>query len=678
MGKTEWQLPDILDKLRWIVPALLAAFGVGYSLFDHLFITSAPFPETHMLREAIVIGIVGPTLTALLLTWATAIARSRQQAMEFLRRRAIQMEAASQVGQKVTAILEVDELLTQIVNLIQDKFGYYHVHLFLVDGPSNEIVMRECSGQAREAIMTQGLRLKIGSQGITGQVAQSGEPILCNDVSQEPRYHPHELLSQTRSELAIPLRIGDVVVGVLDVQSEQLNAFREDDIVTLQMLGDQVAIAIENANLFRETQHRFDIMRALHDISLKITSRLDSDRVLQLVLEQATQLLKAQGGSIGVYDPETKLIYKVAHTNAEYQALVLRVGEGIAGRVVATGKPLVINDLQHWEGRLPLYKDASSKAIISVPLLWRGEVFGALNVVDDGQRGSFDKNDVELMKLFADLVSIAVKNAELYAQVVQLSQHLEQKVEQRTNQLVMAREELAQKAEQLRRLLADMVRVQEEERARIALDLHDGSNQLITGTLFEIQAAQQSILSQQEKGAFETLETAKKLLRQIEAENRRIISGLHPPILDAQGLVPTLRWYVADCKKHLGLTCSIEVSGEPIRLSPETEVAVYRIVQESLNNVAAHAQAENVEIRIGFRSTRLFVVIEDDGVGFTVEEGLATATDHMGLIGMRERAQSIDGQLEIDSVLGGGTRIILDVPLSIEPEPETVKALETI
>jgi two-component system sensor histidine kinase DegS len=250
----------------------------------------------------------------------------------------------------------------------------------------------------------------------------------------------------------------------------------------------------------------------------------------------------------------------------------------------------------------------------------------------------------------------------LYAQVVQLSQHLEQKVEQRTNELVVAREELARKAEQLQRLLADLVRVQEEERARIALDLHDGSNQLITGALFEIQAAQQCMLSQQTGDAFKTLETAKKLLRQIEAENRRIISGLHPPILDAQGLTSTLKWHAANCEKLYGIACSVQISGQPGRLSPETEIAVYRIVQESLNNVRIHAQAQNVGIQIDFRPTRLHVVVEDDGVGFATEKVLATATSHMGLIGMRERVQSMDGHIEVHSVLGCGTRIVLDVP----------------
>lgn len=669
MGKTERRLPDILDKLRWIVPMLLAAFGAGYTLFDHLLIPSAPIDSAHILREALVIGIVGPTLASLLLTWATSIARSRQEVIESLKRRALQLEAASQVSQKVTAILEVDELLAQVVQLIRDKFGYYSVHIFLVDGHSNQIILRACHGPAGDALKSRKLHLKIGEQGITGRVAETGQPIMCNDIAREPRYHPHELLPETRAELAIPLRIGDVVVGVLDVQSDQLNAFREDDVTTLQLLGDQVAIAIENANLFRETRRQFEVMHGLHRISLDITSQLESEQVLVAILEQAAKLLSAQASSVALHKPETSFVELIAIHNlpAEYKGMRLRVGEGVAGYVVATKAPLIVNDYQHWSGRSQVFLDSPYDAVVSVPLRWESRVFGALMVVDLGERRPFTEDDVRSLNLFADLASIALKNAELYAQVIQFNQQLEQKVKQRTQELVKVQEELAQKAEHLQQLLAKMVHVQEEERSRIALDLHDGSNQLITGTLFEIQAAQQNILSQHGTSAFDTLETAKKLLRQVEAENRRIITGLRPPILDAQGLVPTLRWHAATCQDLYNISCSVQVLGQPIRLSAETEVAIYRVVQESLNNIAVHAQARNARIRLNFRPACLQVVVEDDGAGFAPEEVLATTVGQMGLIGMRERIQSIGGRVEIHSVPGRGTRIVFDVPLSPEP-----------
>lgn len=672
MAKT--QLSTLLEKLCWVIPGLMAAFGAGYILFEHFLIIPNRIAPIHTFRQVIIISTLGPALTWLLLTWATGIARSREQAVKSLERRALQLEIASQVGQKVTAILEVDELLAEVVSLIRNKFGYYQVHIFLVDTHSNEIVLRECNGRVDESLMTRGLRLKIGKESITGWVAETGQPVLCNDVTREARYHPHELLPETHAELAIPLKIGNIVVGVLDVQSEQPYAFGEDDLTVLQLLGDQIAIALENAKLFRETRRQFEAMRALHDISLDITSRLESKQVLTVILKQADHLLAARGSVLAIYEPEVNMVCNVAVYNIlpEYEGVMLQLGEGAVGHVVATGEPLIVNDYRHWSGRSSIFRNSPYDAILGVPLQWEGQVFGALSVLDHGERRPFTEDDIRLLSLFADLASIALKNAELYTQVVQLGRQLEQKVEQRTNELVKTQEELARKAEQLQRLLAATVRIQEEERTRIAQDLHDGSNQLITGTLYEIQAAQEGIQNQRQETVLAKLKTAKELLRQIETENRRIISGLRPPILDAQGLVPALKQYVNTFREHCleGVNCSIQILGRPLRLSPEAEIAVYRIVQEALNNVAAHAQARNVCIQINFEPTGLHLVVDDDGVGFDHQSMLATAPGQMGLIGMRERAQSIGGQIEIQSTPGRGSQIRLDAPLSTSSTPQ--------
>ncbi len=666
------RLSTLLEKLRWVIPGLMAAFGASYILFENFLIIPNGIAPIHTFRQVIIISTLGPVLTWLLLTWATSIARSREQAVKALERRALQLEIASQVGQKVTAILEADELLAEVIRLIRNKFGYYHVHIFLVDTHSNEIVLRECNGRADESLMTRGLRLTIGQESITGWVAETGQPVLCNDVTQEARYHPHELLPETHAELAIPLKIGNKVVGVLDVQSEQPYAFGEDDLTILQLLGDQIAIALENAKLFRETRHQFEAMHALHDISLDITSRLESKQVLAVILKQAVHLLGAQGSVLAVYEPEVNMVRNVAVYNIlpEYEGVMLQLKEGAVGHVVATGKPLIVNDYRHWSGRSAIFRDSPYDAILGVPLRWEGQVFGALSVLDHGERRPFTDDDIRLLSLFADLASIALKNAELYTQVVQLGQQLEQKVEQRTNELVETQEELARKAEQLQRLLAATVRIQEEERTRIAQDLHDGSNQLITGTLYEIQAAQESIQNQQQKVALAKLKIAKELLRQIEIENRRIITGLRPPILDSQGLVPALKQYINTFREHCPINCSIQVLGRALRLSPEAEIAVYRIVQEALNNVAAHAQAQYVRIQIAFKPGWLGLIVEDDGIGFDHESMLATAPGQMGLIGMRERAQSIGGQIEIQSTPGRGSQIRLDVPLSNSSTPQ--------
>jgi signal transduction histidine kinase len=581
-----------------------------------------------------------------------------------IRRRATQLEVASQVAQKVVSILDLDQLLAEIVRLIRLKFGYYHIHIFLVDQGSNEIVLQELSGEEDASLKRQGLRLKIGEQGICGWVAANGTPLVCNDVSQESRFYPHELLPKTKSELAIPMRFGEKIIGVLDVQSDELGAFGQDDSLTLQILADQVAIAIRNAHLFRETRRQLETLRALHDISLEITSQLESEQVLKIILKQAAHLLSAEASTISIYDSQENVIHKIAVFNLpmEFQGLDLKFGEGLAGQVIATGKPIFVNDYSSWAFSSRKFVGGAFNAILGVPLRWHNQIVGALEVLDKRERRAFSDKDVHLLGLFGDLVSVVLKNAELYQALRQASEELENKVTQRTEELSKAKQALAEQAEHLRRLLRDTVNVQEEERTRIARDLHDGSNQLISGTLYEIQAAEQSLRNDQFELGLEKLGTARNFLRMIEVENRKIITGLRPSILDAEGLVAALKWHAGEFQENFGFRCSVEITGQPVQLSSEAEITIYRIVQEALNNTIQHAKASSVEIYLEFSQNELRVTIEDDGIGFDRETARKAVDDHMGLIGINERTKSIGGRLQVSSLTGHGTRLELWVP----------------
>lgn len=578
--------------------------------------------------------------------------------------RAKQLEIASQVSKKVASILEIKDLLSEVVRLIEDKFGYYHVQIFLVDGHSNEIVLRECSGHAQHILKSEGLRLKIGKQGITGWAAHTGQTLVCDDVTQEPRYHPHELLPETRSEAAIPLRVGDVVLGVLDIQSLEFNAFHQEDITALSILADQVAIAIENTHLFQETTHQFNVMRILHDISLDVTSQFENEEAIHTILEQAVKLLKVKSGSLAIYDPEIDRVQIIGGYPypEKFLGTEIKIGEGAIGRVMETKEAVMVNDYPNWNGKSKIFRDAEYDAILSVPLRWQGEVFGVLSVGDIGDRRPFTQEDLQLISLFADLASISFKNAEIHSEEVELSQKLEKKVKLRTKELSLAREDLAEKAIQLQRLIESMVGIQEEERSRIARDLHDGINQLITGTLFEIQAAQQGIMDKRGGDALEKLDIVKDLLRRIESENRNMIFDLRPIILDTQGLVPALKQYAVSFNERFSIDCGTIVFGQPRRLSLKAETAIYRIVLESLNNVASHAQAKTVKIQINFGFDKLNVVVGDDGIGFDPKTIQKKSPGRIGLSGLVERALSIGGKLEIRSKPNEGVQIEIEVP----------------
>ena len=185
-----------------------------------------------------------------------------------LRRRALQLETSAQVSRDLTAsILDVDELLTRVVELIRDAFDYYQVHIYLVDRESQRLILRASSGEVGPAVQS----LEIAGSSLNGEAAQSVRAVLVNDVEEHPRFLPDRSLPDTRSELVVPLSVSGRVIGTLDVQSAEVNAFAEDDVLVIQSLGDQIAVAIENARLVGRSrelavvQERNRMARELHD-----------------------------------------------------------------------------------------------------------------------------------------------------------------------------------------------------------------------------------------------------------------------------------------------------------------------------------------------------------------------------------------------------------------------------
>ena len=190
----------------------------------------------------------------------------QKQAEEALRRRAIQLQAIGEVGRRVSSILKLDELLSYVVKAIQQSFGYYHVDIFLVDEVQDFVVFKASSISAFEKIWKKRhRRFKIGEEGMIGWVARSGRSLLANDVDQESHYVSEELLPDTKSELVVPLKVEERIVGVLDVDSDKLDAFDDDDIFVLEALANQLAIAIENARLYREAQQEIAARRHIEE-----------------------------------------------------------------------------------------------------------------------------------------------------------------------------------------------------------------------------------------------------------------------------------------------------------------------------------------------------------------------------------------------------------------------------
>lgn len=236
--------------------------------------------------------------------------------------------------------------------------------------------------------------------------------------------------------------------------------------------------------------------------------------------------------------------------------------------------------------------------------------------------------------------------------------------------LMEAQREIEQKAMDLQQLLDRSVTVQEAERKRIAQEIHDGITQMLVGSIYEMQAAKQALGSTNGDGvAARKLNGALSLVSETVSEIRRVIFDLHPTILDELGLVPALQRLVKSSQTD-ALRVVLQVEGIPTRLTAAQELALYRIAQEALNNVRQHADARQARLLLRFEREQATLKVSDDGRGIAAStptlsreagEG-AGAKEHLGLIGMRERAQSVGGTFELMSEPEVGTSIVVVIP----------------
>jgi GAF domain-containing protein len=286
------------------------------------------------------------------------------------KRRAKQFEAIAQVARATTSIQDENTLLFRLAQLISEQFGVYHVGIFLLDEQHENAVLRAANSDGGRKMLARRHSLKIGQVGIVGHVASSGNPRIALDVEEDSAFKDNPDLPETRSELALPLKDAGRIIGVLDVQSTEPNAFQPEDTEILYTLADQVAIAIQNARS--------------HEATHKLLE--EAQRTSESYLKEAWRLLQAQEKRIG---------YHIS--NNALKPLEKFIDHPYLDRVVSQGEPLFEN---------------GETGTLLVPIHLRGEVVGVLDIhVPAGHE--WDPDEVDIAKAVADRLSLALESATL-------------------------------------------------------------------------------------------------------------------------------------------------------------------------------------------------------------------------------------------------------------------------
>jgi GAF domain-containing protein len=261
-----------------------------------------------------------------------------------------------------------------------------------------------------------GHKLGIGSKSVVGFVAGQGEPLIVNDTARDATYYANPLLPETRAEAALPLKVGERIVGVLDVQSKRAYAFAEENLRTLQILADQLAIAVVNTELFAETQEHLAQHRLLHHITTTAASGTTLDEALQSAVNGLQVTLGGDRVSILLADREKKVLEVKAAVGYASDVFDLRIpiGTGITGWVAAHRRTLrisnVLQDTRYIEG------SANTRSEMAIPLLYRSELLGVLNVESE-QFAAYAENDEELLGTLGGSLAAIIANARLLEQI---------------------------------------------------------------------------------------------------------------------------------------------------------------------------------------------------------------------------------------------------------------------
>ena len=541
----------------------------------------------------------------------------------------------TEISQQITSILDINELLARVVRLIHSTFNYYHVGIGLIE--KDEVVYRVGVGSLWDDPKFQFKpgRLKVGSEGITGWVAQSGVPALVSDVSLDPHYVWMQG-SLTSSELTVPITVKGETIGVLDVQSEHLDDFEQTDMELMQAIANQAGIAIENARLFAETQRllkeaeqRANKLTIINSAQQGLASKLDVQSIYELVGDKFRDIFDAQVVMISTYDPQSDSIehrYAIERGERVYSPGPHPPG-GFRSQIIRTRQPILVNTNVAEEaarlGQPTLPGTLTPKSWLGVPMLVSAQVAGILSVQNIERENAFDESDIHLLQTFAASMSIALENARLYEQARQLA--------------IM------------------------EERQRLSRELHDSVTQSLYGISLYALAASGKIVVNEIEQARQYLDDIQNTAQESLADMRLLIYELRPPILDREGLIPTLHNRLISVEDRVRIKSSIQ-SNLNDRLAPDVEEGLYQIAREALNNIIKHAHAKNIQINFQQEASAISMQIADDGVGF--DPDTAYQEGCLGLSTMQERARLQGWHFHIESSPGNGTRVVVEIKRS--------------
>jgi two-component system sensor histidine kinase DegS len=624
-----------VERILFIFPIAGATFAFGQrggSLTLSLAILIM-LPRALWLSPSPVDALVETTATAMigyLVTWMIEF-QAREKALR--QKTILQLRAVHEVTTIVTGSLELEQILNDALDKILEVTSLDAGLVFFLERQSRELVLAASRGISKESI-TKLERLKPG-EGFYGRVAQCEEVMVISDSSQDPRLAGSSMqIEELRGQIAVPLK-SKKVQGILAVATRHPHEFLPEELELVTAIGNQIGVAIENARLHQDVARQLQIQQQLNEVVERITSELELGKILPKVLQIAEELVGADGGGIALFDQERENIHYLYLHNLpqELADVPIPKGKGVAGEVMSTGLPVVVENYQVYPGAIAAFAEKGITGVVAVPIMSGDRSFGALTLVSLEKVNRFSDWDITILSGIGRQTGIAIENAHLY--------------------------------ENLRFYIHQITQAQEDERKRIARDLHDETIQMLIVISRRLEVLATTLSEQLPETALTHLESLQELIGNTLKGIRRFLQDLRPPTLDHLGLMATLEGLVTDLREKDEIETTLQVTGEVRRLDPDEELVLFRIVQEALHNIRRHSRASQAKVQVAVHPDSIRISVEDNGRGFHAPERISdlVSSGRLGLIGMYERARTLDGTLLIRSEPGQGTVVIVEAPV---------------
>jgi signal transduction histidine kinase len=537
------------------------------------------------------------------------------------------LRAIVDAGVALASELSLDAVLQRIIEAAAQLTGAKYAALGVIDA----------SGQSLEKFVVTGIdaetQAAIGDlprgRGILGALIHDAKPLRLDDLSDDPRsvgFPPNH--PPMRTFLGVPILLRGVAYGNLYLTEKAGGLpFTDEDEELSMLLSSQAAVAIENARLYEAATRWLKQLESLNEVSNALVSETDLSRLLDLVAERLRELVRARLVLIALPVTGGNLVVRATSGEGADALAGMRLDKDASkvGRVLGRRRSERVDSMiEDLEVDQEVARRLDARTGLYVPMILRDRPIGIISAHDRQDADArFTDEDVRLAETFAARAAVAVDLSERVA------------------------------SDALRRVVS----AQELERRRLARELHDETGQALTSILLGLKSFEDAASPEDVAAATSEL---RELVVSTLQDVRRLAVELRPKALDDFGLVSALERLVETFREQTGIEVDLEPRLGDQRLPPDVETTLYRITQEALTNVVKHAQAKRVSIVLTRRDGSVTAVIEDDGRGFG--EG-QTDEDDLGLLGMSERIALVDGRLNVESSVGSGTTLSIEVPV---------------